>query len=77
MLNAASWGISIELDAPASPGAYMTVDFGDSIAAGEVTYCRLAGGAYYVGVKLDQALKTAAGLACLLEDGPFLQDKIA
>ena len=77
MLSAAPWGISIELDAPAPPGIAMTVDFGDSIAAGQVTYCRPAGGAYYIGIRLEQALKSAISLASLLDDGTAFHDGIA
>ena len=76
MLNAASWGISIEFDRPAPPGEAMTIEFGDSIVAGEVTCCRAAGGAYYIGVKLEQALRTVAALSGLLDDAARPQDSV-
>jgi hypothetical protein len=76
MLSAGPWGISIEIDTPASPGAAISIDFGDSVAAGEVTYCRAAGGAYYVGVQLECARKSIADIAPLPDESPPLQNSV-
>jgi hypothetical protein len=76
MLSRAPWGISIEMQAPATPGTPIGIELGDSTAAGEVASCRAAGGSYYVGVKLEQPLRTFAGLAFLLDENPPLQDRL-
>jgi hypothetical protein len=65
--NASAWGVGIEMQCPVARGALLRIDFGEAVALGEVLHCREAAGAYYVGVKLDQALKSVADLALELD----------
>jgi hypothetical protein len=60
--NASAWGVGIEMRCPVAPGALLRIEFGESVVLGEVAHCREAAGSYYVGVKLDQALKSVADL---------------
>jgi hypothetical protein len=76
MLSAGAWGISLEMDAPSAPGTPIRVELGDFAAAGKVASCRAAGGAYYVGIKLEKPLTALAGLASLLDGGASAQERL-
>ena len=65
--NASAWGVGIEMRCPVAPGALLKIEFGDAVALGEVVHCREAAGSYYVGVRLEQALKSVADLAAELD----------
>lgn len=65
--NASAWGVGIEMRCPVAQGALLRIEFGEAVALGEVVHCREAAGSYYVGVKLEQALKSVADLATELE----------
>ena len=66
--NVCSWGMAVEMDRPAPPGTLLRVEFEDGVALGESVHCREAAGAYYVGITLDQALKSLANLAFALDE---------
>lgn len=61
--NASALGVGIEMRCPVAQGARVKIEFGEAVALGEVVHCREAAGAYYVGVRLEQALKSVADLA--------------
>jgi hypothetical protein len=65
--NASAWGIALEMRCAVTPGALMRIEFPEALVMGQVVHCREAAGSYYVGVKLDQALKSVSGLAGALE----------
>jgi hypothetical protein len=66
--NVSPWVVALEMTGPVAPGALLRIEFPDSVACGEVVYCRPAAGAYYVGVKLEHALESLARLACILDE---------
>jgi hypothetical protein len=66
--NVCSWGMAIEMPCPAPPGTLLKIEFEDGVALGESVHCHDVTGAYYVGVTLDQALKSLANLALAIED---------
>jgi len=68
IMNVCSWGMAVEMDCPAPPGTLLRIEFEDGIALGESLHCREAAGAYYVGITLDQALKSLANLALAVHE---------
>ena len=60
--NASAWGIALEMTCAVAPGASMRIEFPENVVLGEVVHCREAAGSYYVGVKLDQAMKSLSDL---------------
>ena len=66
--NFCSWGMAIEMRCPAPPGTLLRIEFDDGVVLGESVHCREAAGAYYVGITLDQALKSLANLAFALDE---------
>ena len=66
--NASAWGIGLEMRCAVAPGALMRIEFEDSVVLGKAVHCREAAGSYYIGVKLDQALKSLSDLAGTLDD---------
>jgi hypothetical protein len=68
VVNASALGIGLEMRCPAEPGARVRIELGEAVLTGEVVHCREAAGAYYVGVRLNQALHSLADLALALED---------
>jgi hypothetical protein len=65
--NVSAWGVGIEMRCPVARGALLRIEFGDSVALGEVVHCREVAGSYYLGVRLNQALKSVADLAAELD----------
>jgi hypothetical protein len=65
--NVCSWGMAIEMPCPAPPGTLLQIEFDDGVALGESIHCREAAGSYYVGITLDQALKSLANLALAVD----------
>jgi len=65
--NASVWGIGIEMRCPVAQGALVRIEFDEAVILGEVVHCREAAGSYYVGVKLDQALRSFDNLAGALD----------
>jgi hypothetical protein len=68
MTNASAWGIGLEMRCAVAPGALLRIEYEDAVVLGEVAHCREAAGAYYVGVKLNQATESLSGLAAALDD---------
>lgn len=66
--NMCSWGMALEMDCPAPPGAPLKIEFEDGTALGESVYCRESAGSYFIGVSLEQSLKSLANLAGVLEE---------
>jgi len=66
--NASAWGIGLEMRCAVAPGILVRIEFAEAVVLGEVVHCREAAGSYYIGVKLDQALKSVSNLAGALED---------
>ena len=69
--NVCTWGMAIEIDCPAPPGTLLRIEFDDGIVLGESLHCREAVGSYYVGITLDQALKSLANLAQAVDELAF------
>jgi hypothetical protein len=68
LTNASAWGIGLEMTCAVAPGALMRIEFEDTVVLGEAVHCREFAGSYYVGVKLNQALKSLSDLAGGLDD---------
>jgi hypothetical protein len=66
--NVCSSGMAIEMDRPAPPGTLLRIEFEDGVTLGESVHCREAAGSYYVGITLDQALKSLANLALAVDE---------
>jgi hypothetical protein len=66
--NVCSWGMAIEMPCPAPPGTLLRIEFDDGVALGESLHCREAAGSYYVGITIDQALKSLANLALAVDE---------
>jgi hypothetical protein len=66
--NASAWGVGLEMRCALVPGILVRIEFAGAVVLGAVMHCREAAGSYYVGVKLDQALKSLANLAGALDD---------
>jgi hypothetical protein len=66
--NVCSWGMAIELPCPAPVGTMLRIEFDDGVALGESIHCREAAGSYYVGVTLDQSLKSLSNLAIAVDE---------
>ena len=66
--NVCSWGMALEMPCPAPPGTLLRIEFADGVALGESVHCREAAGSYYVGITLDQALKSLANLALAVDE---------
>jgi hypothetical protein len=66
--NVCCWGMAVEIDYPAPPGTPVRIEFDDGVALGESLHCREVAGSYYVGISLDQSLKSLANLAETLEE---------
>jgi hypothetical protein len=73
--NFCSWGMAIEMRCPAPPGTLLRIEFDDGVVLGESVHCREAAGAYYVGITLDQALKSLANLVLALEESAGAQEE--
>jgi len=73
--NVCSWVMAVEMDRPAPPGTLLRIEFEDGVALGESVHCREAAGAYYVGITLDQALKSLANLVLALEESTGAQEE--
>jgi hypothetical protein len=64
--NAAGRGLGLELAAPLATGTALKIDLEDSILLGEVIYCRVQEGGWYVGVELVHALNGLVELASIM-----------
>jgi hypothetical protein len=68
VINASAWGVGLEMRCSVAQGALLRIEFDEAVAIGQVVHCREAAGSYYVGVKLEQALKSLSDLGGALDD---------
>ncbi|MBZ5581747.1 MAG: hypothetical protein LAQ30_05980 [Acidobacteriia bacterium] len=66
--NTSPMGVTLEMNGPAPLGTRLRIEFPGTVAVGEAISCRPAPGAYYIGVRLEQALGALAELVPALDD---------
>ena len=63
--NCSGTGLQIWTPQPVTPGAAVRVRLSDALWLGEASYCRAEGGAFNVGIRLEQTLNDLNALARL------------
>jgi len=61
--NISGRGVGLEVGEPVPTGSALKIEVSDSMLLGEAIYCRPEGDHYYVGIELDQALRSLMALS--------------
>jgi PilZ domain len=66
--NISGEGMGIEVDQPIDSGTPLKIQVPKSVLLGKAVYCRPQGDRFYVGIRLDEPLRTLVAMSRALED---------
>ncbi|HTS62418.1 MAG TPA: PilZ domain-containing protein [Candidatus Acidoferrales bacterium] len=66
--NVSGEGMGIEVGQPVHSGTPLRIEVSNSVLLGKAVYCRSHGARFYIGVRLDEPLRTLVAMSKALEE---------